>query len=73
MRRRLPEDLQVAVSIADTYGWWMESEVLALDLRHVDLATGALRLDPGTTKNGAGRLGGLPDELKEALAAQVAA
>src|SRR5947209_5175430 len=29
VRRHLPDDLQVAVSIAYTYGWRMQSEVLA--------------------------------------------
>lgn len=49
-------DLQVAVSIAYTFGWRMQSEVLTLELRQLDLAAGTLRLDPGTTKNDEGRL-----------------
>jgi integrase len=30
---RLPEDLQVVVTLAHTYGWRMQSEVLTLELR----------------------------------------
>lgn len=40
VRARLPEDLQVAVTLAHTYGWRMQSEVLALELRQVDLGRG---------------------------------
>ena len=51
-----PEDLQVAAAIAYTFGWRMQSEVLALELHHVDLEAGTLRLAPGTTKNDDGRI-----------------
>jgi integrase len=71
VRRRLPEDLQVAVTIAYTYGWRMQSEVLALERRQLDLEAGTLRLDPGQTKNDEGRLIYLTAELKGLLAAQV--
>ncbi|HXJ80251.1 MAG TPA: site-specific integrase [Candidatus Methylomirabilis sp.] len=72
VRRRLPEDLQVAVAIAYTYGWRMQSEVLTLQRRQLDLETGTLRLEPGTTKNDEGRVVYLTPELKAQLAAQVA-
>jgi integrase len=49
----------------------MQSEVLTLERRYVDLAVGTLRLEPGTTKNGAGRLVYLTPELKAALVAQL--
>jgi integrase len=55
VRRRLPEDVQVAVAIAHTYGWRMKSEIRSLERRQLDLKVGTLRLDPGTTKNGEGR------------------
>ena len=55
VRARLPADLQVAVTIAYTFGWRMQSEVLALETRQLDLAAGTLRLDPGSTKNDEGR------------------
>jgi integrase len=73
VRRHLkPEDLQVAAAIAYTFGWRMQSEVLALELRHVDLEAGTLRLAPGTTKNDDGRVGFyLTPELKALLRAQV--
>ena len=55
-RKRLPDDLKVTVTIAYTYGWRMQSEILAVERRHLDLAAGTLRLDPGSTKNAEGRL-----------------
>ena len=71
VRRRLAPDLQVAVTIAQTFGWRMQSEVLSLERRQVDLEAGALRLDPGTTKNGEGRTVYLTPELKGLLGAQL--
>ena len=71
VRRRLSEDLQVAVSIAYTYGWRMQSEVLTLELTQVNLEAGTLELYPGTTKNDEGRLVYLTPELKALLTAQV--
>jgi integrase len=71
VKKRLPDDLQLAVTIAYTYGWRMQSEVLALDLRHLDLVAGTLRLDPGMTKNDEGRVVYLTPELKAQLAAHV--
>jgi integrase len=50
VRRRLKPDLQVAVAIACAYGWRMQSEVLTLERRQLDVDAGTLRLDPGTTK-----------------------
>jgi integrase len=71
VRRRLPEDLQVAVTIAYVFGWRMYSEVLTLERRQLDLEAGTLRLDPGTTKNDEGRVVYLTDELTRLLAAQL--
>ena len=67
VRRRLRPDLQTASAIAYTYGWRMQSEVLALERRQVDLQSGTLRLDPGTTKNNEGRVVFLTPELKARL------
>jgi hypothetical protein len=53
LRRHLPEDLQVAVTIAYTYGWRTQDEVLKLERRHVDLGAGTLRLDTRRTARGA--------------------
>jgi integrase len=71
VRRRLPEDLQVAVTLAYTYGWRMQSEVLVLERRQLDLEAGTLRLDPGSTKNDEGRIIYLTPECKVLLAGQV--
>ena len=64
-------DLQAAVAIAYTFGWRMQSEVLMLERRQLDLAAGMLRLDPGTTKNDEARLCYLTPEVKALLTAQV--
>ncbi len=71
VRRHLPTDLQVAITIAYTFGWRMQSEVLTLERRQLDLRAGTLRLEPGTTKNDEGRLVYLTPELKSMLVAQV--
>jgi integrase len=39
-------DLQAAIAVAYTFGWRMQSEVLSLERRHLDLEAGTLRLDP---------------------------
>ena len=49
----------------------MQSEVLALARRQVDLDNGTLRLDPGSTRNDEGRVVYLTLELKALLAAQL--
>ena len=71
VRQYLPADLQVAVTIAYTFGWRMQSEVLTLERRQLDLDAGTLRLEPGTTKNDDGRVVYLTSELKSLLAAQL--
>lgn len=69
--KRLAEDLQAALAIAQTYGWRMRSEVLTLERRQLDLKAGTLRLEPGTTKNREGRLVYLTPEVKALLEAQL--
>jgi len=71
IRRYLPADLQVAITIAYTFGWRMQSEVLTLERRQLDLKLGALRLEPDTTKNNEGRLVYLTPELRSLMTAQV--
>src|SRR5262249_447395 len=66
-----PEDLQTAIAIAYAYGWRMQSEVLTLERRQLDLEAGTLRLDAGTTKNEDGRVVYLTSELKPLLAVQL--
>jgi hypothetical protein len=49
----------------------MQSEVLMLQRRHVELEAGTRRLDTGMTKNDEGRVVYLIPELRAMLAAQV--
>lgn len=51
MRRRLPADLQVTTAIEYAFGWRVQSEVLTLERRHVNLEANTIRLDPGMAKN----------------------
>lgn len=50
VRRHLRPDLQCAGTITHSYGWRMQSEVLALTLSQVDLSAGTLRINPGGSK-----------------------
>jgi integrase len=73
VRRHLPVDLQVACDLEQRFGWRMQSEVLTLERRQLDLVEGSLTLDPGRTKNDDARTGVyLTAELKVALSAQQA-
>ncbi len=75
VRNRLPEYLRGVVMFAYLTGWRVQSEVLTLQWRQVDMKVGTVRLDPGTTKNDEGRLfpfNVLP-ELRDVLEAQGAA
>src|SRR5215470_6152086 len=71
VRRHLPEDLQVAVTLAYTFGFRMQSEVLTLERRHVDLEAGTVRLG-AETKTDEGRVIYLTPECARLVAAQVA-
>jgi integrase len=71
VRRHLRPHLQVATAIAYAFGWRTQSEVLTLERRQLDLATGTIRLEPGTTKNDDGRVVYMPPDLKALVAAQV--
>jgi integrase len=46
--------MQTYIELAYTYGW-RRGELLALQVRQVNLTTRTIRLDTGTTKNGEGR------------------
>jgi integrase len=72
VRARLPEDLQVAVSLAFELGWRIPSEVLTLERRQLDVMAGAIRLEPGSTKNDDGRMVYVTPGLRTLLAGQVA-
>ena len=65
VRGHLPADVQPVVTFAYVTGWRVRSEILPIEWRHVDREAGAVRLDPGTTKNGEGRLLPFGDRLPE--------
>ena len=50
VRRHLPPDLQVAVTIAYTFGWRMQSEVLTLSCDSIILRRGHFALNRGRPK-----------------------
>ncbi len=69
--RYLSDSLRVGGLIAFTLGW-RKREVFDLQRRQLDLEAGTLSLDPGSTKNGEGRVAHLTPGLRDALADQVA-
>jgi integrase len=64
VRAQLPAALQSVVTFAYVTGWRVQSEVLPLEWRHVDRTVGEARLEPGTTKNQAGRVFPFTAELR---------
>jgi integrase len=66
----LPADLQPVVAFAYLTGWRTQAEVLPLQWRQIDFGAGTVRLDPGTTKNGEGRVFPMTIELRALLEAQ---
>ena len=56
MLQHLPLEIQPVIEFAYITGWRIASEVLPLEWRQVDFTAGDVRLDPGTTKNGEGRV-----------------
>jgi site-specific recombinase XerD len=71
VRAHLRPDLQVAVALAFTLGWRMQSEVLVLERRQVNLEAGTLSLDPGQTKSDEPRTVYLTPELRTAITGQL--
>jgi integrase len=53
---QLPPYMRGIAEFAYITGWRTPSEILPLEWRQVDLTAGEVRLDPGTTKNGEGRV-----------------
>jgi len=68
----LPDDLRPVFATAYVTGWRVRSELLTRQKSHVDLQHGWLRLEPGETKNGDGRLFPLTPELRAVLEQQLA-
>lgn len=64
----LPPHLRVVATLAAWLGW-RRGEILGLEWRQVNLETGEVRLDPGSTKNGEGRVAFLPPEALSKLQA----
>ena len=64
---KLPEHLRPVVTFAYHTGWRIRSEVLRLTWPQIDLGTGTVRLEVGTTKNKGGRLIYLTEELRALL------
>ncbi len=69
--RFLPPDLQLAITIAYECGWRTQSEILPLKLSQVNLDAGTLRLEPGQTKNGEGRVAYVTPRLKQMIEKQM--
>jgi integrase len=67
----LPESVQPVVRFAYITGWRVQSEILPLEWRHVDMKAEEIRLEPGTTKNQAGRVFPFTDALRALLQAQL--
>jgi integrase len=65
----LPETIQPVIRFCAVTGWRI-SETLALEWRRVDLNAGEVRLDAGTTKNGAGRVFPFTRELRTLMEAR---
>ncbi len=70
VRRFLPDYVQGVVAFAYLTGWRTRSEILPLTWRQVDFRGGAVMLDPGTTKNRAGRTFPFTRELRALLESQ---
>lgn len=68
--KHLPDFLRPLAAIAYVTGWRVRSELLTRQWRHVDFATGWVRLDPGESKNGEGREFPFTPELRGILEAQ---
>ena len=64
VRRRLPPDLADFVSFLYTTGWRWRSEAARLRWTNVAFDAGEVRLDPGTTKTGEGRVFPFTAELR---------
>lgn len=65
----VPTDLRPLLECYYVTGW-RKTELLTRERRHVDLKAGWLRLEPGETKNGRGRMFPLVPRLRRALEAQ---
>jgi integrase len=67
VRRRLPPDLADFVSFLHTTGWRWRSEAARLRWTNIAFDAGEVRLEPGTTKTGEGRVFPFTAELRALL------
>ena len=65
--RHLPPPVACVIEFAYVTGWRVPSEVLTLEWRQVDFEAGEIRLDPGRTKNGEGRVFPMTASLRALL------
>jgi integrase len=61
---KLPDYLCAPITFAYWTGWRLQSEILSLTWQQVDFESGTVRLAPGSTKNGDGRLWYLEGEVR---------
>ena len=67
VKQHLPVAMQPVVDVASITGWRTPSELLPLEWRQVHMQAGEVRLDPGTTKNEAGRVFPFTSALRRVL------
>lgn len=67
----LPDDLKAPIVFGYCTGWRL-SEVFTREWQHVDFKRGVVRLEPGETKNGKGRMFPLTPQLLQLLKEQKA-
>ena len=70
MTQHLPASMRGIAAFAFITGWRTPSEILPFEWRQVDLVAGEVRLDPGFTKNGDGRVFPITRELRHVLDGQ---
>ena len=68
--KHLPAEIKPVIQFAAITGWRINSEVLPLEWRNVDVAAGEVRLDAGTTKNGEARVFPFTADLRALLKAR---
>jgi len=71
IRSHLPGHLKAPMEVAFITGWRLKSEIVTRQKSHLDMKAGWLRLEPGETKNGEGRMFPLVPRLRAVVAAQI--
>jgi integrase len=67
---KLPADLKPLAQVAYITGWRVPSELQTRQWKNIDFKAGWMRLEPGETKNGEGRMFPLTADLRAVLEAQ---